>query len=136
MALHNGDADAGVMNDINMTPLIDVMLVLLIVFMITLPVIHHAVKLELPKATSAPDPHPQAPVVVDISADGSVSWNGELMNEQALAAKIEGAAALSEPPVLQLYADRHTQYESIAIVLAAAQSHGLAKIHFVTEPRS
>jgi biopolymer transport protein ExbD len=124
-----------VINDINMTPLIDVMLVLLIVFMVTLPVLHHAVKLELPKAASAPQTPPPAPIDVSIDSAGAVQWNGVPADEAALGQHLQQTAALAEPPALQLYADQQTRYESVARVLSAAQRSGLSKIHLVTDPR-
>jgi biopolymer transport protein ExbD len=131
--LNEHDGGSGLMNEINMTPLIDVMLVLLIVFMVTLPVLHHAVKLELPRATSTPLPETQKPVEVAIDSAGIMHWNGEVIDAAGLDADLAQAAALAEPPLLQLYADRGVRYEAVADVLSAAQRSGLTKIQFVTD---
>lgn len=129
------DSDDDMLSDINMTPLIDVMLVLLIVFMVTLPVVNHAVKLELPRATSQPDDLQPAHIDISIGADGTVSWNGQRVDATTLSAKLAEGAAQHPEPVLQLYADRSAKYESIADFMAAAQRAGLAKLSFVTQPK-
>ena len=123
-------------NEINMTPFIDVMLVLLIVFMITLPVIQHATQVELPQASNQESTPDAQDVRLAIRADGSYLWN----EEPADAGRLEqllAAAALTSPeqrPTLLLYADRQSRYEALAGVLAQAQRSGLNKISFVTEP--
>lgn len=122
------------MTDINMTPLIDVMLVLLIVFMVTLPVLHHAVKVDLPQASSSPQAPQAIPVDVSIDRAGAVFWNGEPVNAAALEVKLSQAAAQADPPALQLYADREGRYDDVATTLAAAQRAGLTKIRFILEP--
>ncbi|WP_420992755.1 ExbD/TolR family protein [Cupriavidus sp. 30B13] len=125
-----------VVTEINMTPLIDVMLVLLIVFMVTLPAITHAVKLELPRASSAPSDNQPERVDVSVDAGGTVSWNAQPVDEGALATRLAVAATQQPQPALQLYADRTTPYEAVAGVLAAAQRAGLTNINFVTTPKS
>ena len=120
--------------DINMTPLIDVMLVLLVVFMVTLPVLHHAAKLALPQASSQREmPHaPRVNIVID--ASGRMSWDARPLQESELRMRIASAAAQSPQPELQLYADRAVPYGRVAALLAAASRSGLTKIAFVTEP--
>ncbi|WP_020202995.1 MULTISPECIES: ExbD/TolR family protein [Cupriavidus] len=125
-----------VVTEINMTPLIDVMLVLLIVFMVTLPAITHAVKLELPRASSTPADNQPERVEVSVDAGGAVAWNARPVDEGALAARLAVAAGQQPQPALQLYADRATPYEAVAGVLAAAQRAGLTNINFVTTPKS
>ena len=129
-----GDDDDGLMNEINMTPLVDVMLVLLIVFMVTIPVIHHAVKIDLPHASSQKEDTKPAQVDVSIAADGAVLWDGRPVDDAALRAKIAAAAQASPQPELHLNADRKVAYEKVAQVMSAAQSGGLTKIGFVTDP--
>ena len=129
------DSDDDMLSDINMTPLIDVMLVLLIVFMVTLPVVNHAVKLELPRATSQPDDLQPAHIDISIGADGTVSWNGQRVDASTLSAKLAEGATQHPEPVLQLYADRSAKYEPIADFMAAAQRAGLSKLSFVTQPK-
>ncbi|WP_322036822.1 ExbD/TolR family protein [Burkholderia cepacia] len=135
MALLNNHSD-DVVNEINMTPLIDVMLVLLIVFMVTLPVITHSVKLELPMARSAPTDSRSPSVELSIDAAGTVSWNGQPLDAGALDAKLHEAAMQQPQPDIALHADRSSRYETVADLLAAMQRAGLAKINFVTRPKS
>jgi biopolymer transport protein ExbD len=131
-----GDDDDGLMNEINMTPLVDVMLVLLIVFMVTIPVIRHAVKIDLPHASSQKEDVKPAQVTVAIDADGNVLWNDQKVDEAALSAKIAEAAQASPQPELHLDADRKVPYEKVAQVMSAAQAGGLTKIGFVTQPKA
>ncbi|MCC8390978.1 biopolymer transporter ExbD [Paraburkholderia sp. MMS20-SJTR3] len=131
-----GDDDDGLMNEINMTPLVDVMLVLLIVFMVTIPVIRHAVKIDLPHASSQKEDTKPAQVTVSIDADGNVLWDKDKVDDAALAAKIAQAAQASPQPELHLDADRKVPYEKVAQVMSAAQSGGLTKIGFVTQPKA
>jgi biopolymer transport protein ExbD len=131
-----GDDDDGLMNEINMTPLVDVMLVLLIVFMVTIPVIRHAVKIDLPHASSQKEDTKPAQVTVVIDADGNVVWNDQKVDEAALSAKIAEAAQASPQPELHLDADRKVPYEKVAQVMSAAQAGGLTKIGFVTQPKA
>jgi biopolymer transport protein ExbD len=131
-----GDDDDGLMNEINMTPLVDVMLVLLIVFMVTIPVIRHAVKIDLPHASSQKEDTKPARVTVSIDADGNVLWDSTRVDDAALAAKIAAAAQASPQPELHLDADRKVPYEKVAQVMSAAQAGGLTKIGFVTQPKA
>ncbi|WDD92096.1 biopolymer transporter ExbD [Burkholderia sp. FERM BP-3421] len=123
------------MSDINMTPLIDVMLVLLIVFMVTLPVVTHSVKLDLPTASSALNDVKPAHVTVSIEASGAVRWDEQVVDPVALQDRIEQAANQQPQPEVQLYADRAARYEAVADLLSAAQRAGLTKIDFVTQPQ-
>jgi biopolymer transport protein ExbD len=128
------DNDQDVMSEINMTPLVDVMLVLLIIFIITIPVINHAVKLDLPQAASRPNDVKPPHVDVSIAADGAISWDGTVLNDAALKERIALVAAKSPQPEIHLRADRKTPYERVAQLMSAAQTGGLSKIGFVTEP--
>ncbi|MFJ5383458.1 ExbD/TolR family protein [Cupriavidus sp. CER94] len=130
----DGDDDE-VMSEINMTPLVDVMLVLLIIFIITIPVINHAVKIDLPRATNQPnDAKPQS-INVSVDAQGQVFWNQEEVDQAQLEQRIASAAQLQPQPELHLRADRDVRYERVAEVMAAAQHGGLGKIGFITEPK-
>ena len=131
-----GDDDDGLMNEINMTPLVDVMLVLLIVFMVTIPVIRHAVKIDLPHASSQKEDTKPAQVTVSIDADGDVMWDDKKISDEDLRAKIAAAAQQTPQPELHLDADRKVAYEKVAQVMSAAQAGGLTKIGFVTQPKS
>ncbi|QQX83268.1 biopolymer transporter ExbD [Cupriavidus necator] len=127
--------DDEVMSEINMTPLVDVMLVLLIIFIITIPVINHAVKIDLPRATNTPnDPKPQS-INVSIDASGKVFWNQVAVDQATLENNIALAAQQQPQPELHLRADREVRYERVAEVMAAAQHGGLGKIGFITEPK-
>ncbi|GGI55455.1 ExbD/TolR family protein [Oxalicibacterium solurbis] len=119
--------------EINTTPLVDVMLVLLIIFIMTIPVINHAVKLDLPRATSQPNDTKPETINLSIDAQGQVFWNNELMDETQLATRIADAAKVTPQPELHLRADRITPYEKVAQVMSAAQTGGLTKMGFVTE---
>lgn len=116
--------------EINMIPFIDVMLVLLIIFMITAPLMSHAVKVDLPKASSQPLASASKPVDVAVLADGSVLINGKAVPLSALSLRLHEFPADTE---LHLRADRNTSYETVAKVLAAAADAGLARIGFVTD---
>jgi biopolymer transport protein ExbD len=129
------DDDDGLMNEINMTPLVDVMLVLLIVFMVTIPVIRHAVKVDLPHASSQKEDTKPAQVTVSIDAAGNVMWEDKKISDDELQAKIAAAAQQNPQPELHLSADRKVAYERVADVMSAAQAGGLTKIGFVTQPK-
>lgn len=130
------DSDDDFNPEINTTPLVDVMLVLLIIFIITIPVINHSVKIDLPKAVSAPDDLKPDNIQLSIDADGQIQWNGEYIDDKQLAPKIAAAAQKQPLPELHLFAERTTQYEKVAQVMAAAQAGGLNKIGFVTNPKA
>jgi len=130
------ESDGTLVNDINMTPLIDVMLVLLIIFIVTLPVIHGAVKVDLPQASNQPVSQQERTVDISVSADGVVSWDKQPVDEAALQQKVAEAARLPEPPTVRIYADRNVRYEHVATVLSTTQRGGLSKIDFVTDSPS
>ena len=122
------------MAEINTTPLVDVMLVLLVIFIITAPLFTHAVKLDLPSAQSAPAPEKPETVTLSINAAGEVFWNDAPVAQDDLPVRMAQAAQKQPQPELQLRADKSTRYEVIAQVMAAAQNNGLSKLGFVTEP--
>jgi biopolymer transport protein ExbD len=128
------DSDDDFNPEINTTPLVDVMLVLLIIFIMTIPVMNHAVKIDLPRATNQPDQVKPESINLSIDADGKLFWNEEAIDHNELAARIAVAAQKQPQPELHLRAARTVQYEKVAQVMAAAQSGGLGKIGFVTEP--
>ncbi|KAG0162624.1 Biopolymer transport protein exbD1, partial [Apophysomyces sp. BC1015] len=111
MTPFSDDADDGLMNEINMTPLVDVMLVLLIIFIVTIPAIQHAVKLDLPHASSQRQDVRPAHVTVSVNADGSVFWDDVKASDAELLQKIAAAAQASPQPELHLRADRKVAYE-------------------------
>ncbi|AKM03705.1 biopolymer transporter ExbD [Burkholderia pyrrocinia] len=130
----DGNNDEGVMNDINMTPLIDVMLVLLIIFIVTLPVINKAVKVDLPKAAAQPAQSKTQDIDLSITADKTVLWNKDVVDDAALKLRVEAASKQGDPPAVNINADEHVEYGKVATILAALQGGGLNKINFVMQP--
>jgi len=121
--------------EINMIPLIDVVLVLLVIFIVTAPLLTHAVRIDLPRASSVPvGKHPDA-VSLAIDAQGTLYWNGSKLAEGELMHRLDAAARLDPQPELQLSVDRTAQYQVVAETLAAASRAGLARIGFVADPR-
>ncbi|HJV82333.1 biopolymer transporter ExbD [Noviherbaspirillum sp.] len=121
--------------EINTTPLVDVMLVLLIIFIITIPVMNHSVKIDLPRAVNQPNEAKPDNINLVIDADGKVYWNADVVDAGQLKARIADAAQKTPQPELHLRAERTTPYEKVAQVMAAAQSGGLGKIGFITDPQ-
>ena len=122
---------AGPMADINVTPLVDVMLVLLIIFMITAPVLAHKVEIDLPQATTVQSQEkPPPPIDLQIKATGEMYWNNEPMISAALEPQLRIEARKEPQPELQVDADRNTQYQIVATVLATAKNVGMRKIGF------
>lgn len=132
--LTNTDS-GGEMAEINMIPLIDVMLVLLIIFIITAPLLTHAVKIDLPKASSAPNLTKPEHVQLAIDAAQQVYWNGIAVSGQELAVLLAEAARREPQPELHLHAEATTPYEKVAQVMSEAARQGLTRIGFVSDPR-
>ncbi|MNK23270.1 Biopolymer transport protein ExbD [compost metagenome] len=128
----NGSGEPEVMSEMNTTPLIDVMLVLLIMLIITIPIQLHNVELNLPAGNPPPPTVIPEVVQVDINAAGVVSWNGEAISDrEVLDSKLSGAAAQDVQPELHLRADRNAPYKAVAAVLASAQRLGANKLGLV-----
>ena len=136
MAFGTQDDTDEVMNEINMTPLVDVMLVLLIIFIITVPVMKHSVNIDLPRATSTPQDTKPETIRLSVDAQGQYFWNELPIAEQQLQPRLQEAAARNPQPELHLRGDKEARYEWVAQALAAAQRAGLRKIGFITEPDS
>lgn len=132
-SLESGDENEPLC-EINMVPLIDVMLVLLIIFIVTAPLLTHAVKVDLPQAASMPNQTPPQHIQLAIGADARVFWNGEPVAADALEARFAAAAQTQPLPELQLRAERSTPYEQVAQLMSGAARHGLNRIAFVTDP--
>ena len=122
--------------EINTTPLVDVMLVLLIIFIITIPVINHSVKIDLPRATNQRDEIKPENINLSIDAQGLMYWNTEIIDAAQMNARIAEASKKTPQPELHIRAERTTQYEKIVEIMAAAQSGGLSKIGFITDPKN
>lgn len=135
MAFGNGlDADDDMVSEINMTPLVDVMLVLLIIFIITVPVLTHSVRLDLPRADNAPDLIQPESVTLSITADGTIHWNEEVISEAALDSRLLASAGRQPQPEVFIRGDREVAYENVVRVMAAVQRAGILKLAFITEP--
>jgi biopolymer transport protein ExbD len=134
MSVGEGGGAGAPMCDINTTPLIDVMLVLMVTLIVTLPIMTHAVKLDMPPPNQNQPPPETPPVVInlDIYYDGAIAWNGEAVTSMAdLEQQFQAAAAQDPQPELHLAPDSHVKYDVVAKVLAAAQRSNMAKIGFV-----
>ena len=129
-----GTGTSSPMAEINMIPLIDVMLVLLVIFIITAPLLTHAVKLDLPHASSHPNLTRPDRITLSIDAAGVLFWNGGQVSRSELDTRLAAAAKQNPQPELHLRADRATRYENVAEVLSDAARIGLARIGFVSEP--
>ena len=125
---------AAPMAEINMTPLIDVMLVLLVIFIITAPLFTHAIRLDLPKVAAAPARQTPQTIALSIDAAGKIYWNGNGVTLDQMRARMVITGKQQEQPEIQLRAERSTRYEVIAQVMGAAQQAGLERIGFVTDP--
>jgi biopolymer transport protein ExbD len=136
MAFGTQDDTDDVMNEINMTPLVDVMLVLLIIFIITVPVMQHAVRVDLPQAASQPQDEKPETIRLSVDAHGAYWWNDAAVADDALAARLAAQATRTPQPELHIRGDREVRYERVAQAMAAAQRAGLRKIGFVTEPKA
>ena len=123
------------MSEINTTPLVDVMLVLLILFLITIPVITQSVKVDLPKAANIPTQTKPENINIAVDAEGNVFWNTALVpNQEALLERIKVVAVMDPQPEIHLRGDRGTAYEHIGRVMVACQRGGISKVGFITEP--
>lgn len=120
--------------EINMTPLVDVMLVLLIIFIITAPLMTHSVKVDLPQAASTPTPEKPMTLQVSITADNQVFMADFPVDRNILETKFREAVNQDKNVELHLKADRMTRYETVAETMSAARRAGLSKIGFVTQP--
>jgi biopolymer transport protein ExbD len=132
MNLGAGPREPDVMVEINTTPLIDVMLVLLIMLIITIPIQLHAVNLHMPSGTPPPRTEPPQVVTIDIDFDGTVLWNGEVLpDREALEARLMKAAAMPEQPEVHIKPNKLVEYKAVARVLASAQRLGMTKLGIV-----
>jgi len=129
------DADTEVMNEINMTPLVDVMLVLLIIFIITVPVMKHAITVALPSATAQPLATKPETIQLSVDAQGTTFLNQSPLTEAELATRLQAEARKEPQPELHIRGDKAVRYEFVAQAMAQAQQAGLRKINFVTKPR-
>jgi biopolymer transport protein ExbD len=130
-----GDDEDKAISEINVTPLVDVMLVLLIIFLITIPVITQSVKVDLPQAANIPTQTKPENINIAVDAEGNVFWNTALLPSQdALLERIKQIAVLDPQPEIHVRGDRNTAYEHIGRVIVTCQRGGIQKVGFITEP--
>ena len=134
MAFGTQDDPDEVMNEINMTPLVDVMLVLLIIFIITVPVMKHAVNVDLPQASSQREEVKPETLHLSVDASGAYYLNEAKVSVADLPARLQAEAARQPQPDLHIRGDKAVRYERVALAMAMAQQAGLRKIGFITEP--
>jgi biopolymer transport protein ExbD len=123
------------MSEINTTPLVDVMLVLLIIFLITIPVITQSVKVDLPKAANIPTQTKPENVNIAVDASGNVFWNTAMVpTQEMLLERLKGVAVMDPQPEVHVRGDKQTKYEYIGRVIVLCQRSGIQKVGFITEP--
>lgn len=134
MAFGTQDEADEVMNEINMTPLVDVMLVLLIIFIITVPVMKHAVPVDLPRASNEREVIKPETIRLSVTADGKYHWNETTISDEELEPRLQIEARKDPQPDLHIRGDKDVRYERVAQAMSAAQRAGVRKIGFVTDP--
>ena len=132
----SADDDDDVMNEINMTPMVDIMLVLLIIFIITIPVMKHSVNIDLPRATNEVQNAKPETIRLSVDATGTYFVNEAQIADSELAPKLKAAASQNPQPELHIRGDKAVRYERVAEAMALAQLAGLRKIGFITEPKN
>lgn len=133
MNMPNESSFDNLMSEINMTPFVDVMLVLLIIFLVTLPLAHQTVNIELPKVTHTKFVDPSEPLKISVNPEGHYRLGKEVIQLEALHLKLSTESQRHPKPVVLVYADKNTRYEDIAKLLAGIHRSGLGKVGFVTE---
>jgi len=138
MAFSAGGSTGGVMAEINVTPLVDVMLVLLIIFMITAPLAAHKIKVELPIASleKPPDEAANQPITLTVKDTGDLFWNDEPITEATMLGQLRVAAQRQPQPEVQIRADKDTEYQIVASVMTDAKNAGMVKVGFITQESS
>ncbi|WP_210545759.1 biopolymer transporter ExbD [Rhodoferax sp. PAMC 29310] len=136
MAFGTQDEPDDVMNEINMTPLVDVMLVLLIIFIITVPVMKHAVNVELPRVTNEIQQTKPKTIALSVDSQGNYHWNEAPVQDSELLTRLQAEALKVPQADLHIRGDKDVRYERVAQVMAAAQQAGIKKIGFITEPKN
>ncbi len=122
------------MSEINMVPLIDVMLVLLIVFMITAPLLTHSIKIDLPQASSESTNEKPATITLAMDHQGQLYWNDQPIDDETMVSRLNEAAQSNPQPDLHLRADRETRYQRLAEVMSHARQAGIQNLGFITTP--
>jgi len=136
MAFSSGNDSGGPMAEINVTPLVDVMLVLLIIFMITAPLMSHKVKVELPKANLDKLPEPTIivqPITITVSDSGNLYWNDQPTTKDQIESRLSVEAQKTPQPAINVRGDHTTKYRVVQQVVQVAQNQGMRKVGFVAE---
>ena len=133
MAFQLGDDDSQSMNEMNLIPLIDIMLVLMIIFLLTATVLNPTVPLDLPKTSAEVNEVPPEAIQISIDKDAGLFWDDEPISIEALEVRLQQQSASGKDPSIQLRADKEGKYDTVAQVLAAASQAGLTKVAFVNE---
>lgn len=133
MAFQLGDDDAQSMNEMNLIPLIDVMLVLMIIFLLTATVLNPTVPLNLPQTSAVINEQPPEVIQISIDKDAGIFWDSDPISIEELDVRLEQQSASGKDPAIQLRADKDSKYDTVAQVLASASQAGLSKIAFVNE---
>ncbi|MCM1129025.1 MAG: biopolymer transporter ExbD [Alistipes senegalensis] len=123
-----------VLSEINVTPFVDVMLVLLIILILAVPVISHTVKLDLPQAQTLPDKDATNAITIAITRDGTLFWEEEMLGEKVLEKRLQSLAQQDAQPEIRIRGDRQAEYGHIVRVMATAQRAGIRKVGFMTQP--
>jgi biopolymer transport protein ExbD len=136
MAMQMGavEAEDEVVSAINTTPLVDVMLVLLIIFLITIPVVVQTIPVELPKETNQPTQTKPENVVISVSREGESFWNNQLVSNTELVARLKEVAVQKPQPEVHIRGDLGARYEAVGRVVYACQRAAIVKVGFITEP--
>jgi len=135
MSVGGEEQEGAVMSEINTTPLVDIMLVLLVIFLITIPIITKTIKVDLPKAANIPTVTKPENITLSVDVDGNVFWNGLAAGDRsALIARCAAEAVKVPQPEFHIRGDANTRYASIGRVLYAVQRCGIIKVGFITEP--
>ena len=124
-----------VMSEINVTPLVDVMLVLLVIFILTVPVLTHSVKVDLPQTQKLNTAVNPKSISISVASDGAIYWNGKRIDNAQLETALAEAALEEQQPEIRLYGDRRVAYEEVVKIMVAAQRAGIEKLGFVTQPQ-
>lgn len=130
------NTDGGFMSEINMTPLVDVMLVLLIIFIVTVPVMKHSLEIDLPKVSTAPQLEKPDVVKLGVDAKGGYKINGTPVSDAALKKELDEMASHHPQPAMHIYGDKQVVYERVINVMGMANKAGIEKVGFVTDPGS
>lgn len=133
MAFSLGEDNDQGMTEMNLIPLIDIMLVLMIIFLVTATVANPSIPLTLPKTTAEIQPEPPEAITISINQKNQIAWNGEPITLDALATRFQQSATAQQKPTVQLRADKDSKYDTTAQVMSRASAAGLADIAFVSE---